>query len=63
MEMDDFDFNEEEQQQINLQPRRARESAIHFVESAVRSPVTYNKEEALRRYAQEKLKEKNEKIC
>ena len=42
MEMDDFDLNEEEQQPI-IPPRRARQSVIQFVE-------------ALRRYAQEKIK-------
>ena len=55
MEMDDFDLNEEEQQPI-IPPRRVRQSVIQFVEAAARIPPTYTKEEALRRYAQEKIK-------
>lgn len=67
MEKDDFDVNKEEQQEINIPPRKARQSVIQFVESAVRRPPTYSKEEASRPFAQEKINRekviKAEKRC
>lgn len=52
MEIDDFDLNIEN----NNTASKVRQSVIQFVEVAVRIPPTYSIDEALRRYAQEKIK-------